>query len=183
VPFIRGVSIVVRTAGTPLPQLPAVRRALLAVDPELPVFGARTVEDLIARSVAGRRFQAVLLQSFAGLALLLAVIGVYGVLSDAVGRRTREIGVRMALGAQPRQVLRLVLGEGMALALGGLALGLPASLALARTLKSFLFGIGPGDPLTLVALSLLLAASALLAAYIPARRATRVDPMAALRAE
>jgi ABC-type antimicrobial peptide transport system permease subunit len=89
----------------------------------------------------------------------------------------------MALGAQPRQVLRLVLGEGMALALGGLALGLPASLALARTLKSFLFGVAPGDPLTLVALSLLLAASALAAAYIPARRATRVDPMAALRAE
>jgi putative ABC transport system permease protein len=183
VPFVRGLSIVVRTAADPMALLPTVRRALLAVDAEQPVFGVRTLDEVVARSVAGRRFQAVLLQSFAGLALLLAVIGVYGVLSDAVGRRTREIGVRMALGAQPRQVLRLVLGEGMALALGGLALGLPASLALARTLKSFLFGVAPGDPLTLVALSLLLAASALAAAYIPARRATRVDPMAALRAE
>jgi putative ABC transport system permease protein len=133
--------------------------------------------------VAGRRFQATLLQAFAGLALVLAVIGIYGVLSDAVSRRTREIGVRMALGAQPGQVLRLVLGEGMGLALGGLALGLPASLALARTLKSFLFGITPGDPVTLVALSVVLALSALLAAYVPARRATRVDPMAALRAQ
>jgi putative ABC transport system permease protein len=182
VPFVRGVSLVVRTAGEPMAQLPAIRNALLGVDAEQPVFGVRTLDEVLSRSVAGRRFQAVLLQAFAGLALLLSVIGIYGVLSDAVGRRTREIGVRMALGAQPAQVLRLILGEGMALALFGLALGLPASLALARTLKSFLFGITPGDPRTLVALSVVLALSALLAAYIPARRATRVDPMTALRA-
>ena len=182
VPFVRGVSLVVRTAGEPMAQLPAIRNALLGVDSEQPVFGVRTLDEVLSRSVAGRRFQAVLLQAFAGLALLLSVIGIYGVLSDAVGRRTREIGVRMALGAQPAQVLRLILGEGMALALCGLALGLPASLALARTLKSFLFGITPGDPRTLAALSVVLALSALLAAYIPARRATRVDPMTALRA-
>jgi putative ABC transport system permease protein len=182
IPFVRGVSLVVRTAADPMSQFPAVRRALLGVDPELPVFDVRTLEEVVARSVAGRRFQALLLQAFAGLALALAVIGIYGVLSDAVSRRTREIGVRMALGARPSQVLRLILGEGMALALGGLALGLPASLALARTLKRFLFGITPGDPLTLVALSAVLALSALLAAYLPARRATRLEPMAALRA-
>jgi putative ABC transport system permease protein len=183
VPFVRGVSLVVRTAADPAALLPAVRRAVLGLDPELPVFDARPLDDVVAESVAGRRFQAVLLQAFAGLALLLAAVGVYGVLSDAVGRRTREIGIRMALGAQPRQVLRLVLGEGMTLALGGLALGVPAALVLARTLKSFLFGVAPGDPRTLAAVSLLLAAAALVASYLPARRATRVDPMVALRAE
>ena len=175
-------SLVVRTAAEPMAPLPSIRKALLGVDAEQPVFGVRTLDEIVSHSVAGRRFQAVLLQAFAGLALVLAVIGIYGVLSDAVGRRTREIGVRMALGAQPGQVLRLILGEGMAIALGGLAVGVPASLALARTLKSFLFGVAPGDPFTLVALSAVLALSALLAAYIPARRATRVDPMTSLRA-
>ena len=136
VPFVRNVSLVVRTATEPMAPLPSIRKALLGVDAEQPVFGVRTLDEIVSHSVAGRRFQAVLLQAFAGLALVLAVIGIYGVLSDAVGRRTREIGVRMALGAQPGQVLRLILGEGMAIALGGLALGVPASLALARTLKA-----------------------------------------------
>jgi putative ABC transport system permease protein len=183
IPFVRGVSLVVRTQGDPRALLADVRRALQRVDPDLPVFGARPLDEAVSQSVAGRRFQAVLLQAFAALALLLSMIGVYGVLSDAVGQRTREIGVRVALGAQPGQVLRLVLGHGLTLALGGLALGLPAAVALSLGLRSFLFGVAPADPWTLLAVCALLTASAVLAAYVPARRATRVDPMAALRAE
>jgi putative ABC transport system permease protein len=181
--FVRAVSLVVRTKGDPRALLTDVRRALQRVDPDLPVFGARPLEDVVSQSVAGRRFQAVLLQAFAALALLLSMIGVYGVLSDAVGQRTREIGVRVALGAQPGQVLRLVLRHGLTLALGGLAVGIPAAVALSLALKSFLFGVAPGDPWTLLAVSVLLTASAVLAAYVPARRATRVDPMTALRAD
>jgi putative ABC transport system permease protein len=182
-PFVRGVSLVLRTSVPPESLLPAVRRALVSVDPDLPVFEARGLEKVVARSVAGRRFNALLLEGFAVLALVLSAIGVYGVLSEAVGRRTREIGIRMALGAQRAEVLRLVLREGMALVLAGLGLGLPASLLLSRTLRGFLFGIAPGDPQTLAAVSLLLFAAALLAAYLPARRATQVEPVTALRSE
>jgi len=180
---VNTVFLVARTAVDPASMSGAVRGSIQEVDRELPVFRVTTMERMVADSMTQRRFAMTLLGVFAFVALILASVGLYGVMSYSVTHRTTEIGVRMALGAEPGQVLRLVLGEGMALALGGLALGLPASLGLSRTLKSFLFGIAPGDPSTLLAVSLLLAGASFLASYLPARRATRVDPLVALRAE
>ena len=139
--------------------------------------------NLVTESVARRRFNAVLTGLFAVVALLLASIGIFGVLNYTVAQRTQEMGLRVALGAQTRDVLRLVLGQGVRLILLGLALGLVASFALTRVLAGMLFGVTPTDPVTFVSVSLLLAGVALLACYIPARRATRVDPLVALRYE
>jgi len=138
---------------------------------------------LIADSVARRRFNTMLTGLFAMLAMLLASVGIFGLLNYVVAQRTQEIGLRVALGAQTRDVLRLVLGQGVRLILFGLALGLAASLALTRVLAGMLFGVTPTDPITFVAVSFLLASVALLACYIPARRATKVDPLVALRYE
>jgi putative ABC transport system permease protein len=182
-PFPRDVSVVVRVAADPGPSLPALRRALLAVDPDLPVYRARTLDAVVSGSVESRRFNATLLQSFASLALALAMIGIYGVLSYTVGLRTREIGVRVALGAPPSAVRRLVLEDGLGLAAGGLALGLPLALGLSRLLEGMLFAVRPWDPLTLGAVSGALVGAAALACHLPARRATRVDPAVALRHE
>jgi len=134
-------------------------------------------------SLTRRRFSMLLLGSFAGVALLLATLGTYGVIAHSVARRTQEIGIRMALGARPIDVLRLVLGQGARLALLGAALGVASALALTRLMASLLFGISPTDPATFVLTALLLPAVAVLASFVPARRATRVDPMIALRAE
>jgi putative ABC transport system permease protein len=160
-----------------------VREAVRRLDREQPVYNVRTMGQLLAESVARRRFQMSLLALFASLALLLAGVGLYGVMSYGVARRTHEIGVRVALGARARDVFRLVVGGGMKLAALGLLLGVVASLALTRLMTGLLFGVSAADPVVYAAVSLLLAAVALLACLVPARRATKVDPIVALRHE
>jgi len=182
-PFVRDLSVVARSTSDPGVLLPALRRALLSVDPDLPVYRARTLEAAVSGSVETRRFNAALLEAFALLAFTLSMIGIYGVLSYTVGLRTREIGVRVALGAPPAAVRRLVLKDGLGLAARGLALGLPLALASSRLLRGMLFGVRPADPATLAVVSAALLAAAALACPVPARRATRVDPTVALRHE
>jgi putative ABC transport system permease protein len=153
------------------------------VDQHQPLFDTKTVEDIVADSFGRQHVLASLLGAFAAVALLLAAVGIYGLISYAARQRTREIGIRMALGAQSREVLRLVLWQGMGLTLAGLFIGLVAALATARLLDNFLFGVKPTDPASFAGVALLLAGVALLACYIPARHALRVDPMVALRHE
>lgn len=178
-----GMTIVLRTSVDPTSMISTARSTVAAMDPTLPVFAIQTMNDVLADSRAERSFQASVLTAFAVLALLLAAIGIYGVMAQMVVQRTAEFGVRMALGAHPSQVLRLVLGGGLRLAIVGLSFGLLGAIALTRFLRSFLFGVSAHDPLTLLAVSILLAGSALLACYIPARRAMKIDPMVALREE
>jgi predicted permease len=175
--------LVVRTSVPPASVAPAVREAVREVDPYQPVSSVRTLEEVLGRDTAQRRVGVILLAAFAGLALLLAALGIYGVLAFFVVQHTPEIGVRMALGASPSDMLRMVVGRGMRLALAGVGLGLAASLVLTRLIESQLFGVSATDPYTFAGLALLLALVALLACLIPARRATKVDPMVALRYE
>jgi putative ABC transport system permease protein len=176
-------SLVLRTAGNPRPLIEAVRREVQAIDSELPVFEAHTLGELTAASVAQRRFQTRLLAAFAAVGLLLAAVGLYGVMAVSVGQRTREIGIRIALGAERRGVIRLVMGQGLGLVLLGMALGLAGAAAFSRVLAGLLFRVGATDPVTFAVVPALLAATALAASYLPARRATRVDPLVALRCE
>jgi putative ABC transport system permease protein len=175
--------IVVRTAADPLSVAAAARREIAVVDKDQPVHNVRTMERLYAESISQPRFNMLLLGVFAAVALVLAAIGIYGVISYAVTQRTREIGVRMAMGAQSRDVLKLVVGEGMILVLAGVAIGLAGAFVVTRVMSNLLFGVSAADPITFAAIPLLIACVALLACWIPARRATKVDPMIALRCE
>ncbi len=175
--------IMVRTSTDPMTMFPAMERVVRSADNDAPITNIETVDQIIANSAAEPRFQTVLLGSFGALGLLLAVIGIYGVVSYSVIQRTHEIGVRMALGAQRGDVLGMVIREGMTLAGAGIAIGIGGALALTRFLRSLLFEIKPTDPATFVGVAVLLALVALAACYVPARRAMRVDPMVALRYE
>jgi putative ABC transport system permease protein len=179
----QSMSLVVRGAGDPSTLVPAIRREVLAVDPNQPVYNVQTMEAVIVKSVSERRLNMLLLTIFAGVAMLLAMVGIYSVMSYTVTQSTREIGIRMALGARPRDVLKLVVGQGLLLTLVGVGLGVVGALGLTRLMESLLFGVKATDPLTFAAVSALLIVVALLACYWPARRATRVDPMIALRYE
>lgn len=181
--ILRQSSFVLRTTGDPLLLSAAIRSEMHQLDPALPVRKLRSMDQLVDRSIAPQRFNLSLLSFFSALGLLLAAVGIYGVMAYSVSQRTHEIGLRMALGAQARDVLRLVVRKGMALALVGVAIGLIASFALTRLMKSLLFGVSATDPATLAGVASLLTCVALLACYIPARRATKVDPLVALRYE
>ncbi len=178
-----GMAVVARTSGDPHNLISAVRNEVRALDAELPLFEVKTAEEHLANSIAQPRFTALLLALFASVALLLVAVGLYGVLAYHVAQRTREIGIRMALGAQPVEVVRLVLKRGLGLALAGVGLGVITSLALTRVLTKFLFEVSATDPLTFGLIAILLLGVALLACWIPARRATKVDPLVALRYE
>ena len=177
------MSLVVRTTGDPLNTSAAARGAIRSVDKGIPVYNVRTMNDVLATSVSQQRVSMLLLSAFAGVALLLAMIGIYGVTAYYVTQRTQEIGIRIALGAQVGDVMNLVLRSGMALAIAGIALGIAGAFALTRLMTSLLFAVKPTDATTFVTVSLCLLVTALIACYIPARRATKVDPLVALRYE
>jgi predicted permease len=179
----RDMAVLVRTANDFAALAATLRTTVSRINPDQPLYQIQPMEDVISASLAQPRFNALLLVTFAGFALLLAAVGIQGVLSQLVGRRSREIGIRMALGADKRSVLRLVVGRGLALTGVGLVLGLLASLAGTRALASLLFGVSPTDPVVLVGVSAFLLAVAAVAAYLPARRATRVDPVRAMSVE
>lgn len=174
------VSIVVRGASDSA-VVPAVRARLAALDKNVPLYQVATMEELLGHSSASRRFSLVLLSLFAALALLLAAVGVYGMLSFSVSRRTQEFGVRMALGAEPRDLLWLILKQGMKPVLLGVILGFIASVVITRLISSLLYGVSPTDPLTFSGVTMLLVVVGIAACYIPARRILRVDPLRALR--
>jgi putative ABC transport system permease protein len=176
-------NLVVRSDGDPSKLVAAVKSQIWLVDPELPIARIATMEEVIADSVAPRRFNMLLLGLFASVALLLAAIGIYGVISYSVSRRTQEIGIRMALGAGRRDVVRLVVRQGMAPAVIGLALGLAGAFGLTRLMTSLLFGVSATDPVVFGLTTGLLGAVALAACWLPAWRAARVDPLIALRYE
>jgi putative ABC transport system permease protein len=181
--YFAGAKFVARTAVDPATMAPALRRAIWSVESETPITDVLTMDQLVALSVAEPRYQAILLGSFGALGLILAMVGIYGVISYAVSQRTREFGVRMALGAQPGNILRMVVREGMLLVMAGIALGVGGALALGRVLQSLLFEVKPTDPTTFMGVAILLTLVALAACWIPARRAMRVEPMEALRYE
>jgi predicted permease len=175
--------VAVRTTSDPASVTAAITREARSMDPNVPIFDVKTMEQWLSESLARRRFAMLMLGLFAVVAMLLAGIGIYGVMSYTVAQRTREIGIRVALGAQTRDVLRLVVRQGMSLTGIGVGIGLVVAIAATRVMASLLFGVGATDPITFVAIALLLAIVALLACYLPARRATKVDPMIALRHE
>jgi putative ABC transport system permease protein len=177
------MTIVVRTVLAPASFTRPVKQALADIEPEQPVSDIATLEDVVRDSVGSRRFPMQLLSAFAFLALALATVGITGVVSYAVTQRTHEIGIRLALGAQPRDVLRLIVGGSMAWALAGVALGVAGAAGVTRFLSELLYGVRPTDPVVFCAVSFLLTAIALLASYIPARRSMHVDPIVALRYE
>jgi putative ABC transport system permease protein len=179
----RGMTLIARTSSDPSALAPAIRNELSAMDKDQPLYNVRTMEQVMSESIARQRFSMLLIAIFAGVGLVLASVGIYGVMSYVVAQRTHEIGVRMALGASAQDVLKMVVRQGMILALIGTGLGLGAAFLLSRLITSLLFNVSATDPLTYALISSLLIGVALLACYIPARRATRVDPMTALRYE
>jgi predicted permease len=177
------LTLVVRTVGSPADLAASIQAQIRAIDKNVPISEVQTMEQVVSDATAQSRFYLFLLSAFACVALVLAAAGIYGVISYSVSRRTHEIGIRMALGAAANEVVRLVLVQGMALALAGVVAGAAGALALNRMLSGMLYGVQPGDPATFLAVSLLLSFVALAATYIPARRAAKVDPMVALRYE
>jgi putative ABC transport system permease protein len=178
------VFVAIRTAPeNPLTLLPAVQEAVWSVNKSVPLGNPRTMNDMIARTLLQKKFTMLLLSIFAGAALLLAAIGLYGVISYSVAQRTRELGIRIALGAQRGDVLRLILRQGMTLVAAGVIFGIAASLGLTRLMGTFLYGISANDPITFFALSTALVFVAFIACWLPARRASIVDPIVALHAE
>jgi putative ABC transport system permease protein len=184
-PSIRAgvAAVVIRSSGDPLALTASVRESVREVDRDLPIANIRSMDQIMSSMSGDARFRTLLLGVFAAVALLLAAIGIYGVISYSVAQRAREIGIRIAIGAQNRDVLRLVVGQGMKLALLGIGVGIAGALAFTRVLSGLLFNVSATDPLTFVGVSTLLALVALLACYVPARRAMSVDPMVALRCE
>jgi predicted permease len=182
-PEVGGMSVAVRTSGDPAAATAAVRVAIRGIDPDVPLASTSTMAELMDRTLGARRLSVRLLAFFSALAALLAALGIYGVVSHMVTLRTRELGVRMALGAGSGRLLRMVLREGLALALGGVVLGMAGAFGLTRLIAAQLFGVAPTDPLTFVATAALLVLAAVVATLVPAGRAARVDPMVALRAE
>jgi predicted permease len=178
-----GTGVVVRSNGAVPGLFDSIRHVVQEINSQHVVYGAETMDEIISSSLAARRFSMILFGVFAMLALVLSSVGIYGVISYLVGQRTHEIGIRIALGAQRRDVLRLVLGEGARMALLGVVIGLAAALGLTRLMANMLYGVSATDPLTYAAVAILLTMVALAACYIPARRAMRVDPMVALRYE
>ncbi len=172
----------VRAGGNLETLIPAIRERLRAMDSEIPMFNVSTMDQLLSRSLQARRFSVLLLIVFAGIALLLAGIGLYGVVSYAVGLRTHEIGIRMALGAERSSVVRMVLGQGLRVVLIGLAAGVIIALAIGPVFARLVYGVGTRDPIALLTGAGTLLMVALLACYFPARRAAKLDPVAALRA-
>jgi putative ABC transport system permease protein len=181
--FFEPGALVIRANFDPLSLAGTVRQTVWEIDKDQPVSDISTMEEVIADSVARQRFSMWLLGIFAGVALVLAAVGIYGVMSYSVAQRTREIGIRLALGAQRSDVLKMTIGGGLRLVLMGAAIGLVAALVLTRVMSSLLFGVSPTDPLTFISISIVLISVAVVASYIPALRATRVDPMFALRYE
>ena len=175
--------VIVRTSGPPLALVPSLKQRVQQLNAENVVFQAATLEQVVSQTLDTRRSSMLLLGAFAGLAVLLAAVGIYGVTAYLVGRRTQEFGIRMALGAQPSDVMSMVMAEGGRIAALGVLFGVLAALGLTRAMTRLLFGVKPTDPATFGAVSALLAVIALAACYLPARRATRVDPMVALRYE
>jgi predicted permease len=173
--------LAVRTAGDPLALTPAIREQVQDLDRDQPITGVRSMEELLELAVGPRRLLAPLLATFAGVALLLALVGIYGVIAYSVAQRTRELGIRRALGAQHQHILRLVVGQGLMLAAAGVALGIGGAFASTRVMKALLFHVSATDPLTFAGIGVAFLLVALAASYLPARRAARVDPMAALR--
>ena len=176
-------ALIVRTAGQPERMLPAIQSAVASVDKDQPLVSISSMEENLADFIAPQRFDTTLMAIFAAIGLVLAAVGIFGVMSYRVAQRTHEIGLRMALGAERKDVLRMVLAEGLRTAALGLALGWAGAWALTRYLASLLYGVNPGDPVTLGVVSALALATAAAASYLPARRASRLDPMAALRQE
>jgi putative ABC transport system permease protein len=186
-PFLQsafpGMAVVMRTAGDPAALADSVRREVMAVDPAQPIFDLRAMDEVLERSVFVPRLSMLLLGAFAGSALLMAIVGIYGVISYSVSQRTREFGVRMALGANAADTVRLVVGRSMALVGAGVVIGLIGAAGVTRVLTRMLHGVSPLDPMVFVVVSIVLAATALVACVLPARRATSVDPIQALRVE
>jgi putative ABC transport system permease protein len=186
-PFSRRPShyacLLLRTCGDRMSLVSAVRSQIAAIDKDQPILAIKTMNEVVASTTAPRRFNTLLLAVFAVVALALAAVGIYSVISYSVTQRTQEVGVRMALGAQPGDVIRLILKQGLALTLIGVAAGVLGAIAAARVMSGLLYGVSATDPATFVAISLLLAMVALLACYLPARRAAKVEPIAALRHE
>jgi putative ABC transport system permease protein len=177
------MTFVVRTSDEPGPLIPTLKSTIWEIDPTLPFYDTQTIDALVSQSLATRRFMTQLLAALATLAFALAAAGIYGVLSFVTAQRTREIGVRIAMGAQRSDILRMVIGEGMSLVCAGVIVGVLAALGATRLLGGLLYGVSPTDPLAFAATITGLSVVALLACYLPARRATRIDPLAALRSE